>query len=278
MKTSVHPNQLPLPLALVPAPAEHAPEPVAEPEAVEIPDFAMWVGGKFYPTPQDYIDEAEHLGCSKRLPMIPEDLVVGQSKVYLAHAQTAERIAKDPIISKLTSSWRSRTLALARKLRDGKITHEDALKKLPKAMTEPEPTLDAACTFVEDESDVIFGYFIVSRLEFIVPQSGHVPDKIKELVAKGHITLVPWSKVQAEPDRGCGRRKAGGLYAAAYADDEATQALRKDAKDVDIHGSLAVFHRPFRAPFGFFRGIKTLEGDELTHVSVVAALIGMKGV
>jgi len=49
------------------------------------PDLCMWVGHKFYPTADDYIKEAMTLGCSKRVPMLPEDVVPGRSRVFLAH-------------------------------------------------------------------------------------------------------------------------------------------------------------------------------------------------
>ena len=271
MKTYVLPNQIPLPFSMTESTL--APEP-----PIEVPNYAMWVGGQFYPTPQAYIDEAEALGCSKRLPGIPENLVIGQSKVYLAHGQQADRIAQDPILANLEPSWRSRALALARKVHAGAITHTDAISKLPKKLDKPCTVLDAALTFVTNEDNVIFGYFIVTRLEFIVPQDGSIPDKVKALIEQDRVKLVSWTKAQDEPDRGCGRRKAGGLYAVAYADDVDVAALRKDTKVGNIHGALAVLHRPFKAPFGFFRGIKRLDGDALNHIGVVAALIGTKGV
>lgn len=49
------------------------------------PDLLMWVGHKYYPTADDYIKEAIAMGCSKRVPMLPEDVVPGKSRVFLAH-------------------------------------------------------------------------------------------------------------------------------------------------------------------------------------------------
>ena len=265
MKAHVHPNQVPLPFNGAQVPA-----------SMPVPDYAMWVGGKFYPSVQDYIDEAIAVGCSKRLPTIPDDLVIGESRVYLAHAGQAEHIAEDPILRDLKPAWRARMFALARKVRDGLLTRQQAIGQAPKKLTEVEAVFDSALAFVKEDTSVIFGYFVVTRLEFIVPPDGNVPEKVKELAAKGHIKLVPWKVASAEPDRGCGRRRAGGMYVTAYVDDEGVQALRKDAKDVDIHGPLAVFHKPFRAPFGFFRGIKRLEGRELAATGVAAALVGTK--
>jgi hypothetical protein len=49
------------------------------------PDLVMWVGSKFYPTIDSYITEAMNLGCSKRVPILPSDVVPGKSRVFLAH-------------------------------------------------------------------------------------------------------------------------------------------------------------------------------------------------
>jgi len=47
--------------------------------------FMLWVGEKFYPTPQDFAIEAEKLGISKAVPSIPKDFELGKTIVYLAH-------------------------------------------------------------------------------------------------------------------------------------------------------------------------------------------------
>lgn len=50
------------------------------------PDRAglLWVGEKFYPTPQAYMDEARKLGISRRIPRVPNGYKAGD-RVYLAH-------------------------------------------------------------------------------------------------------------------------------------------------------------------------------------------------
>lgn len=45
----------------------------------------VWVGSKFYPTPGDYLKEAQEQGISRRLPAIPRDFEVGETWVFLAH-------------------------------------------------------------------------------------------------------------------------------------------------------------------------------------------------
>jgi len=48
----------------------------------------MWVGEKFYKTPQYFSQEAAAQGISKRLPFVPKDFAVGIDWVLLAHAKT----------------------------------------------------------------------------------------------------------------------------------------------------------------------------------------------
>lgn len=50
-----------------------------------IPDFLMWVGTTHYPTVDAYINEAKSLGCCKRIGHLPKDLVIGKSRIFLAH-------------------------------------------------------------------------------------------------------------------------------------------------------------------------------------------------
>lgn len=45
----------------------------------------LWVGEKFYPRPADFIKEGNMAGVSKRIAMIPRDLVVGETWILLAH-------------------------------------------------------------------------------------------------------------------------------------------------------------------------------------------------
>ncbi len=54
-------------------------------EENRFPDLIMWVGTSFYPTVDDYITESLSLGCAKRIPMLPADIVPGKSRCFLAH-------------------------------------------------------------------------------------------------------------------------------------------------------------------------------------------------
>jgi hypothetical protein len=45
----------------------------------------IWIGGNFYPTPRHFIDEARALGISRRIATVPRGLVLGETRIYLAH-------------------------------------------------------------------------------------------------------------------------------------------------------------------------------------------------
>jgi hypothetical protein len=45
----------------------------------------IWIGGKFYPTPKHFADEAKVLGVSRRIATVPRGLVLGETMIYLAH-------------------------------------------------------------------------------------------------------------------------------------------------------------------------------------------------
>lgn len=45
----------------------------------------IWIGEKYYPTPQDFLKEAQQMGASRRIPAVPKDFVIGETMVLLAH-------------------------------------------------------------------------------------------------------------------------------------------------------------------------------------------------
>ena len=45
----------------------------------------IWVGAKFYPTPGDFMREANTMGVSRRISQVPRDLSIGETWIALAH-------------------------------------------------------------------------------------------------------------------------------------------------------------------------------------------------
>lgn len=51
----------------------------------------LWVGERFYPTPEDFLHEAQTQGISKRLSQLPKDFEPGITVVYVAHPKAGPR-------------------------------------------------------------------------------------------------------------------------------------------------------------------------------------------
>ena len=50
----------------------------------------IWVGEKFYATPEDFMAEAREMGISRRITAVPQGFKVGEHYVYLAHRKAIE--------------------------------------------------------------------------------------------------------------------------------------------------------------------------------------------
>ena len=55
----------------------------------DLPAYIMLVGEKYY-TPESFLEEAQTMGISKRIPFIPRDLELGKTVIYLAHHKACE--------------------------------------------------------------------------------------------------------------------------------------------------------------------------------------------
>lgn len=53
-------------------------------------DYGMWVGRGFYPKKEDYVAEAERMGCCKKVPYIPDDAELGKTRIFLVHKEKKE--------------------------------------------------------------------------------------------------------------------------------------------------------------------------------------------
>ena len=50
----------------------------------------IWIGEKFYPTPESFVDEANALGVSRRIKSVPNGFVLGETWVFFAHRFAVE--------------------------------------------------------------------------------------------------------------------------------------------------------------------------------------------
>lgn len=51
----------------------------------------LWVGAKFYPTPDKFVAEGVEMGFSRRIPRIPHGFKVGETWVLLAHKKAIQK-------------------------------------------------------------------------------------------------------------------------------------------------------------------------------------------
>jgi hypothetical protein len=55
----------------------------------------VWIGEKFYPSPQDFLQEAREMGISRRIGAVPKDFKLGETWVLLAHRKGIHRVEID---------------------------------------------------------------------------------------------------------------------------------------------------------------------------------------
>jgi len=50
----------------------------------------LWIGERYYPTPEAFMDEARRMGVSRRIPAVPKDFETGKTWVLMAHRKAIE--------------------------------------------------------------------------------------------------------------------------------------------------------------------------------------------
>jgi hypothetical protein len=123
----------------------------------------IWVGEKFYPTPDDFTKEAGKMGISRRIPAVPNDFVLGETWVWLAHRKAID------------------------------AEHEEDCAKASAEWLE--------CNCEAEETPGIFHVFLPDRIEYVVKDDDE-DEKLERMSDRG-ITLVQIEKAdepKAEPD------------------------------------------------------------------------------
>lgn len=110
----------------------------------------------------------------------------------------------------------------------------------------------------------IFGMFVPQDFEYIVPD-GAQEDIVEKMKADG-ATFVTEAEVKLEPKRGCGKRKAGGVYVitntagnpvpTTKAVEQLVEEGKLNPEGVEVHGQFAHFLTPVPIEAKRFRGIK----------------------
>ncbi len=128
------------------------------------PAFVMRVGEKFYPTPEDFINEGVIQGLSKRIAQIPKEFKIGKTVIYLAHINAC--VVREPV-SVMQQAMN--------------LVNENEVEKPRLFETEKQKRIMG-----------IFTAFIPQRIEKIYWQSelDKMTDKEKESLTKRGITPV----------------------------------------------------------------------------------------
>jgi hypothetical protein len=56
----------------------------------------LWIGGQFYPEPEDFLREGAAQGVSRRIHTIPRGFKVGETWVLIAHPRAVKRVPATP--------------------------------------------------------------------------------------------------------------------------------------------------------------------------------------
>ena len=200
-------------------------------------DLLMWVGDSFYPTSGAFIKEGLAVGCSKRIAAIPDGVVPGLSRVFLAHDEGIGA-SRPYYCGGCKAMW----------------TEVEAYQ------------VNYGCCRCGKELEMrqahIFGYFAISHVDVIIDDAVKAAE-LRAKYAQIDIRQVTTHEVRQEPLRGCGRRHPG-LYLVSIVNDAAymekmVELARPLAGHVDIRGGLTVFLEPIPYYGEHFRGWRYME-------------------
>lgn len=119
----------------------------------------LWIGEKFYKTPDEFMREGRDMGFSRRVHAIPRGFKVGETWVLLAHPKT---VPGTEIDQEILASYGSNVA-------EGSMTEEEAVRLATKDVLLPG----------------IFTLWMPTRIEKIVLESQRDSEEVKELIEKG---------------------------------------------------------------------------------------------
>jgi hypothetical protein len=115
----------------------------------------------------------------------------------------------------------------------------------------------------------VFGIFLPENMEFItMDEEVEGAAEAEEAATAAGAIVVPYEEIGKEKKRGCGKRKAGGVYVSTSPDAKSKKKLTKiagelgvEADAIEIHGNFASFLKPVAIPgVKRFRGIASAAG------------------
>ncbi len=197
-------------------------------------DLLMFIGARYYPTIQSFIEEAQQLGVSKRLAQLPSSWGLFSGSKYLHGIKTQEEGIQ--FIQRAKEQGRNTCLYVKRLVKPGEtrvfLTHDEGKKGQAR----------------------IFGFFVIRAVEVILEKLENISEFL-ERKEDLNIEGVDGGKVQLEPARGCGHRIVGGIYFVSTPDMKLLMEIAEPIADkVDIKDGLVVLKDPIAYNGPRFRG------------------------
>lgn len=72
--------------------------PAADPSRLGDRVGLLWIGEKFYPTPESFTAEGERYGISRRIKAVPRGFKLGKHWVFLAHPKVQRRLVDGEVV------------------------------------------------------------------------------------------------------------------------------------------------------------------------------------
>jgi len=198
-------------------------------------DLLMFVGSKWYPTIESFVEEASRLGVSKRLGQMPSAWGLFSGSKCVRSIKTRDEGIK--IIKNVKEHGANGNCLYVRrlvKLGESRVflAHDEGKKGRAR----------------------IFGFFIIRAVEVIL----ETLESINEFTDKKNelgIEAVSAGQAQLEPARGCGHRMVGSLYFMSSQDMKMLMEIAEPIADkVDFKGGLVVLKDPIPYDGSRFRG------------------------
>jgi hypothetical protein len=210
-------------------------------------DYIMWVGGGAY-SRDSFEEEAKQMGACRRIRFIPNNLVVGKSRIFLVSDMSRED--KKEYEEEVKRRDRNRYHMWIEKVREDAVEHnliEDGVEISYKEAKELHMELREKFDVWSRVSitkplprgePVVFAFFIVRGISYIV---GPGVDLDEELKKRG-VTEYEYHEGEFgfNDERGCGSLKIGGTYLLSEEDMEKVKDLAESGK---TEGSIVILDK-----------------------------------
>jgi len=256
----------------------------------EATDLMMWVGSSYYPRIEDFVEEAERVGVSKRIAYPPVNIKLGRSFLFLTHDDSrrsdckvcrgtgtkdghlrvclyvkggASKTLRDPSNNELVVKSKRAFQQLNKK------TAKQTRRKKTWRRIRGQPKCVTCSGLGRVAEGVIFGFCRIDRVELLFDRSSAAreyqerqPPKRRRAV---EITAVVSMGLQ-EVARGCGYRQIGAHYLIADKLDvvqEVETISDQLGMNWTLRGSIVVFDKPVPYTGQRFRGTKAVNRTDI---------------